>query len=357
MSEMLDFVNSIEREFGKGVKPRGLAKVEKEIQQKKNTMDKWRERLSRDRARYESNKENKTFEADMNDALEGFQKAEKEYEQAKELLRSGDVFGQSTPDKTLGLIPCEGDINLADLYDVRFETDGKTARLVVENYGDTSTISEVAEGEAIPESHILDCVTSIKTDRDSIKKIASILNVPEMMLEDDENLRNGAIDSVQEKHTANTETLLLCRAIQTSKGAVNVTTETLSNVVNGSLNNRAKIRAEIITNESGFGKLDIKDASGNSYMKKHFDIGEFVFDDRFIVRVVSDDILENNEDGSAPVFVGDWKNVLRLAVVKKYPPLEKVELYDCVVKNRAIKKIIPLLTTTSDKAFIVGSLM
>ena len=89
-------------------------------------------------------------------------------------------------------------------------------------------------------------------------------------------------------------------------------------------------------------------------MKKDFSIGEFVFADRFIVRIISDAILENNEDGSAPVFVGDWKNVLRLVVVKKYPPLVKSDLMNCKIENRAIEKVIPVLTTISDKAFIVG---
>lgn len=354
MSQLYSYAENIEREFGKEVKPRNLSLAEKEVYEKKNKMEKWRERLSRDVAKYKADPTNERLQTEMNEANDGFTKAKKEYEDAEKALYSGDVFGTNTPDKTVGLIPCEGELNLADLYDVKFETDDKTARVVVENYNDTASLSVVAEGENIPDKDIKDHVNVIKTDRDSIKKIAGILNVPEKMLEDDKDLLNGAIDSIQAKHSGHTETILLCKAIQASKGALSVTAESLSSIVNSSLCAKAKRGAEIITNESGFNRLDVTDSCGNPLLKKNFDLGEFVFMDKYIVRTLSDDILANNEDGSAPIFVGDWKNVLRLAIVKKYPPLVKHDLYNCLVENRAIKKLIPILTTTSDKAFIVG---
>ena len=348
------YLENIEREFGNGVKPRNLSLAEKEVYEKKNKMEKWYERLTRDYNKSKADPTNKLLQAEMHEANDGFTKAKIEYEEAEKALYSGDVFGTSTPDKTIGLIPCEGELNLADLYDIKFETDDKTARVVVENYNDTSSLSVVAEGESIPDKDIKDHVNLIKTNRDSVKKIAGILNVPEKMLADDKDLLNGAIDSIQAKHSGHTETMLLCKAIQGSKEAVSITAESLSSIVSGALCAKAKRGAEIIINESGFNRLDITDSNGNPLLKKNFDLGEFVFMDKYIVRILSDDILPNNETGSAPIFVGDWKNVLRLAVVKKYPPLVKNDLYNCLIENRAIKKIIPILTTTSDKAFIVG---
>ncbi|MBQ7123439.1 MAG: hypothetical protein IJO01_02340 [Oscillospiraceae bacterium] len=356
MNQLYSYAENIEREFGRGVKPRNLSFAEKEVAEKKDKMDKWHERLARDTVKYKADPKNERLQAEMNEANDGFIKAKTEYEDAEKALYSGDVFGASTADKTIGLIPCEGEINLADLYNVRFETDNKTARVVIENYNDTAFVSVVAEGEAISEKDIKNHVSVIKTDRENIKKIAGILNVPEVMLENEKDLLNGAIDSVQAKHSGNTETMLLCKAIQASKEAITVSVDSFSATVNGSLCAKAKRGAEIITNESGFAKLDVLDSNGNPMIKKNFDLGEFVFMDKYIVRILSDDTLTNNEDGSAPVFVGDWKNVLRLAVVNKYPPLIKHDLYNCVIENRAIKTIIPILTTTSDEAFIVGSI-
>lgn len=348
------FAENIAREFGRGVKPRNLAAEERNVSQKKETMMNWKDRLSRDSAKFKANPQSKFLEKEMNEAHDGYMFAKKEYEDAKEALFSGDVFGQNAPSNTLGLIPCEGEINLADLYNARFETEGKTSRVVVERYNDTTLSAVVGEGESIPENDIRNHIISISTDREDIKKIAGILNVPETMLSDERELLNGAIDSVQAKHTGNTETMLLCKAIQSSKEAVEISPITLGSIVNGSLCGKAKRNCEIITNESGFSKLDIKDEFGNAFIKKDFNLGEYVFDDKYIVRTLSDEMLPNNADDSAPVFVGDWKNVLRLAVVKEYPPLEELDLYNCVIKNRAIKKTIPILTTTSDKAFIVG---
>lgn len=356
MDQLYSYAENIEREFGKGVKPRDLSRAEKEVAEKKEKKDKWHERLARDMAKYKADPKNERLQAEKDEASDGFAKAKKEYEDAEKALYSGAVFGTGMPEKTIGLIPCEGEINLADLYDVRFETDNKNSRIVIENYNDTASVSVVAEGETISEKDIKNHVNVIKTDRENIKKIAGILNVPEVMLENEKDLLNGAIDSVQAKHSGNTETMLLCKAIQASKKATPTTVEFLYKTVNGSLCAKAKRGAEIITNESGFAKLDVIDSNGNPLIKKNFDIGEFVYMDKYIVRIVSDDTLANNEDGSSPVLVGDWKNVLRLAVVNEYPPLVKHDLYNCVIENRAIKKIIPILTTKSDEAFIVCSI-
>ncbi len=348
------FVQNIEREFGKGVIPRGLSKVQGEINEKKEKMNSWLERLKRDHDKYKKSPNDKTLEKLLLEANDGYEKALKEYENAEKALYTGDVFETDTPDKTIGLISCKGELNLADLYDIRFDTDNKTARIVVENYNDTQALSEIQEGENIPYNNIREYVKVIKTNRENIKKIAGILNVPETMLNDERDLLNGAIDSIQGKHTGNTETVLLCKAIRTSKEAVKLDTVSFSTIVNNSLSAKAKLGAEIITNESGFNKLDVLDSNGNPLLKKDFRIGEFVYMDKYIVRTLSDDILENNEDNSAPIFIGDWRNVLRIATVKKYPPLFKHNILDCLYENRAIKHIIPILTTTSDKAFIVG---
>ena len=100
--------------------------------------------------------------------------------------------------------------------------------------------------------------------------------------------------------------------------------------------------------------------AGDWYIKKDFLIGEFVFQDRYIVRILPDEILPDFENNSSPVLVGDWANVLRLDVILKYPPANATpnmtDIYNGIVRNKAVERVIPVLTTTSDKAYFIGSI-
>ena len=317
------YVEEIEKEYGKGVKPRGLADVEKRIVEKKEKAKRWAERCLRDGKRYKKNPHDKSIIADVEESSQGFKAAKENLEEEERALLSGDVFGNNTPTETIGLIPCDGDLSLADIYDIRFETDSKTARVVVENYLDTTMAGVGSEGDEIPTARIGDHLTTVKTDRESIEQVANILNVPERMMNDEKELLNSAIDSVQEKFIKNTETKILCDLIRSSKEPISLDSTTLFSIINDHLGGKAKREAEIITNDSGFAKLDTTDSNGNPLMRRDFNINEYILADRYIVRVVSDDILKNDENSNSPVFIGDWRNILRLAIVKRYPPLEK----------------------------------
>ena len=45
MNQLYSYAENIEREFGRGVKPRDLSLAEKEVAEKKNKMDKWHEQF------------------------------------------------------------------------------------------------------------------------------------------------------------------------------------------------------------------------------------------------------------------------------------------------------------------------
>ena len=77
MSQLYSYAENIEREFGKGVKPRNLSLAEKEVYEKKNNMEKWRERLSRVVAKYKADPTNERLQTEMNEANDGFTKAKK----------------------------------------------------------------------------------------------------------------------------------------------------------------------------------------------------------------------------------------------------------------------------------------
>ena len=351
----LSYLEKTEREFGKGVTPRGLRSVKKDITEKEMKRDTLRKAYKDAQSNWKNNPGSAVALEKANKAQDAYDKAVVDYENAEKGLFTGDVFGSDSPDETVGLIPSEGEIDLADLYGVKFETNNKTARIVIENGDDTTKADIVNEGEDIPAKNLLDYVSVIKTTRENIQQIANILKVSETMLNDDTELFYGAIDSVQKKHIGNKSTYLLCKAIQT-KESIPVTSDSLTNVINTTLSAKHRLNSEIIVGESGFALLDVNDANGNPLVKRNFEINEFIFADKYIIRILSDDTLPKNEDGSCPIFVGDWKNVLRLAVVKEYPPLEKLDLYHCVVENRNIKNIIPLIINSSDKAYFVGAI-
>lgn len=350
-----DFAENIEKQFGRGYKPRGLENEIRVVQNKKEKAIKLAQKVTQAKENYEKNPNEKTL-LELNTIANEFEQSKAEFEQAEKNLSTGAVFSQNIPQTTTNLIPCEGEFNIADYYDVRIKADDDTSRIVSEIYEDTAISEIVGESERIPKQSLLDYIISVDITRDNIKKIASVLTVDETLFEDDKETLNSTIDRIQEKHSANTESLLLCKALQASKQSVNIVAESLDSSVNAALCAKAKKGAEIITNESGFSKLDIVDVNGIPLIKKNFTLGEFVYKDKYIVHTLSDELLPNNDDGTSPVFIGDWKNVLRIVIVKKYPPLEKLDIIEYSIENRLITYTIPLLTTTSDKAFIIGQI-
>lgn len=344
-------------EFGPDAKPLGYNRVIAELNdQKRKTAES--ARRFEDRKNLLTNRgvspSGISQDQEITTLFEAFESNKRTLEKMENALDTGDVFGDNIPTENGGYIACESSISLADLYDIRFEVPKTAPRLIIENYEDTSSAFTVGEGETIGEFDLLDCVHSFAPDRSDCKKLASILSAPEQALDDDPILRDTALINVQAKHTANGENVLLLTEILNSKEAVSISANTLYDKCNTTLSANAKRRAEIITNETGFTLLDGFGLDGNLLIKKDFTIGEFVFQGRYIVRVLPDTVLPNFENGSSPVLVGDWANVLRLIVVLKFPLVNKNDLFNFLVKNKAVEKVIPVLTTTSDKAFFVG---
>lgn len=293
--------------------------------------------------------------------LDTFTNNHKVLKDMEDALSTGEVFGSMLEAGNEGFIPCDSNESLADLYNARHEIPGSATIFVVENYSDDTKAFIVSEGETIGEHDLTDCIQSLKTKTDSVRKVASILNVPETDFEDDPVLRDSAVYNVQERHTVNGENALLLDTILKSKEPVSVSVSTLFSDANNKLSAYARRRSEIITNESGFSKLDVVNEAGNRYIKKDFLIGEFVFQDRYIVRILPDEILPDFENESSPVLIGDWANVLRLAVILKYIPADSknrtiADITNFIVRNKAVERVIPVLTTTSDKAYFIGSI-
>ena len=303
---------------------------------------------------YEKNKSDKNKRV-LNEYLAAANDARVEYYKAKELLDTGEVYGTNAPVEHTNYIACDSEISLADLYDIRHKTNGKAPRIVAERYDDTAVASATAEGAQASEIEFADCVNTFTADYDSITKLDSIEVIPEFYLADDPELSAVAINNLRFKHLRSAENALLCQEIISSKAAVSLSMAA-DLLTLPELSAKARRGAEIITNETGFARLDDCDAVGGEiYIKKNFQIGEFVFRDRYIIRVLPDEILANYENDTAPVLLGDWKNILRLAIVDE----RAAEFPDIVafkIKTRTIRREVPILTTTSDKAYFVGAI-
>ena len=350
------FLEQIEADFGANSVPLGYSRAVSAIE----AQDKKTRALAQKVADYKNKLTDKGVDLNTNLKLESmlaeFEESERTLDEMKTALDTGAVYNSELSKDAPEYIACESTINLADLYNVRHEIPGSAIRFVIENYEDTTLAYTVGEGETIGEHNLTDAVHTYEAD--GTNKIASILNAPEDVLNDDPLLRDTALYNVQAKYTANAETALLLNTVIKSKEAVEINNDTFSFFTNETLSAYSRRRAEIITNESGFNELDNVNEDGDPYIKKDFQIGEFVYMDRYIVRVLPDEILPNFENGFSPVLVGDWSNVLRLVVILKYPPVDVAptitDLFNCIVKNKAVERVIPTLTTTSDKAYFVG---
>ena len=85
-----------------------------------------------------------------------------EYYKAKDLLDTGEVYGTMAPVEHTNYIACDSEISLADLYDIRHDTNGKAPRIVAERYDDTAAASATNEGNTIDKIDFADCVYCIK---------------------------------------------------------------------------------------------------------------------------------------------------------------------------------------------------
>lgn len=341
-------------EFGPEWSPLGHRAAKAHVAKLHEAALRWGRNMEFAKGIYEKNKtdENRRYyleEVNKCDAAIG------EYYKAKDLLDTGEVYGTMAPVEHTNYIACDSEISLADLYDIRHKTNGKAPRIVAERYDDTAVASATAEGAQASEIEFADCVNTFAADYDSITKLDSIEVIPEFYLADDPELGAVAINNLRFKHLRSAENALLCNAIIDSKEVEDLASP-FELLTIPTLSAKAQRGAEIITNETGFGKLDIRyGAESEPLIKKNFAIGEFVFAERYIIRVLPDEILPNNQDESSPVLLGDWKNILRLAIVDE----RAAEFPDIVafkIKTRTIRREVPILTTTSDKAYFVGAI-
>ena len=348
------YAAEIRAEFGLEWSPLGHKAAKAHVAKLHEAALRWSKNVMHSKGIYEKNKTAENEREYLED-LEKSDAAIGEYYKARDLLDTGEIYGTMAPVEHTNYIACDSEISLADLYDIRHDTNGKAPRIVAERYDDTATASATDEGNTIDKKiNFADCVNTFTADYDAITKLDSIEVIPEDYIMDDPELGHVAFNNLRFKHLRSAENALLCQEIIGSKAAVSLSTAA-DLLTLPALSAKARRGAEIITNETGFARLDDCDSVGEPYIKKNFQIGEFVYRDRYIIRVLPDEILANYENDTAPVLLGDWKNILRLAVVTARAA-EHTDIVAFTVEARTIRREVPILTTTSDKAYFVGAI-
>lgn len=241
------------------------------------------------------------------------------------------------------------DLSIAD-YCGRVPINKELASFPVENYSyfDCAEIVEPG-GEGSPVD-LIDFLSRIKTENDDIIRVFDILNFPESLYKDDRTVITKAIGSAHVKRVINTENSVILAKLTGAKDAIALNPVSVQTALNAHLCGMAKRGAEIWTNSDGFAALDI-DVDGISLIRRNGS-GDFVYKSKYIVREFPSEIMPNGENG-APVLIGDFKNIVRFGVLSDKVAM-KENVFPANIYHRRIVEEIPILTTTSDTAYING---
>lgn len=278
--------------------------------------------------------------------------AEKAFSELEKAITSGAAFTDQGIEYTHHFAT-PPEFSVVD-YCGRFFVDKNRLGFSAENYNDTEAAQTVAEGETAEVRDLMDYMSRTETGTEDAIIFEDILEVSEFIYNDDIDTVREALKSVYNKHRINAENRKIFAKILAVKTPVTIDPMVVQDAINAHLvGSNAKRGAEIWTNATGFAALDQVDShSGISLITRNGN-GDFVYRNKYIVREFSNENMPNNAEGKAPVIIGDFKNIVRMAVVRT-TTLEKHDLWRCTKMYRRIDKEIPVLTTTENNACIVG---
>ena len=268
----------------------------------------------------------------------------------EEILAGGTVLVKEGITYT-GHMTTESDFAIAE-HCGRFYVDKSRVGFSVDMYHDTDTAESVPEGDPATLKMLTDYIHRVATEGEDRIKFEDILGVGEFIRDDDPEALKIAKESTHRKHIINAENKAILEKMTGAKAAAAMDPYALETAINAHLCGKAKRGAEIWTNKDGFAALDGVDANGGYPLIKRNAAGDMVYREKYIVREFPNEIMPNTANG-APVLIGDFKNIVRFAVDNpRY--LEKHDIYNAIVYDRLISYEIPVLTTTSDEAYING---
>lgn len=336
-------------------------KAHKETVAKKNKLEtslsNWKARLERDSKRYKEEEKRLGVKAidsqayqDMSECLDNIQAIKTEIEGLDNMLSSGEFENIAISYNEDPYTPSEIGYSLGN-ENGRVYIGRNHYRMPLDHYAETYTASEYIEG-TIPETNFSDLLTMLKTDEDaSIMFDSDIFFGPGVKDDDRENVEK-AISHAHDVGLVNAENKKAFEILRGAKDPITLDTETLQVSINSNLNAKGKANAVIVVNKSGFAKLDIE-VGGISLVTRNAD-GNFIYKNKYVIQEVDNEVLPNNEDGSAPVIIGDM-SIVKFFVMRD-DSLIKDEFLEFKIHDRRLKREVIALTTTSDSAYIHGTL-
>lgn len=327
--------------------------TEKRLQELKNRRDAIGKTFKNNQKYYKENEAPKDVKGEAYDAMvEQVNKLDEINAQIKELEERLDT-GSFTIDP--GYIdepytPSEIGYSLGN-NNGRSYIGRKLDRLPLDNYDETYTASEYVEGY-IPETKFNDIITMLETkEENSIMFDSDICFSPGLKDDDKVNVEK-AIAHAHDVGLVNAENKKAFEILRGAKESIKLDAATLQTSINDNLNAKAKANAVIIVNKSGFAKLDIE-IGGISLVTRNAE-GKFIYKNKYIIQEVNNEILSNNDDGSAPVIIGDM-SIVKFFVMRD-DSLEKDEFLELKIHDRRLNREVIALTTTSDSAYVHGTL-
>lgn len=326
-----------------GAKPWGCREVEKALEQKKAKA------LADAREVERLTKANVSTDV-LNRALEIAEKSREEFETFEKALFSGDVFANESIDE-FKYVPSEESFSLGDING-RYLIGKERLRVPGALYNDTVCAEIVEEGGSATPLNLVDSLSVVNTEKADAITFEDVESVGANVYHDDKDNLSLAMGDVHKIHFINAENKKAFELMIGSKESVGVSANGILGVINANLCAKAKRKAVIVVNKSGFAKLDVEENGIPCVTKDSF--GNFIYKQKYPIIEVADEILANGENGATPIIVGDLSIVNFYVIREDRLEEEFGGVYS--VSSRNIRKEIITLSTISNEAFVVGYL-
>lgn len=344
MNNEIGYPTLISRGFP-GWEPKGYKDIIAKRDVEKASALKWAERVDR------LKKAGSVNTADMREALDNFDKHRAEYERLEKAIFSGDAFADQSVDD-VEYTPSEYGFSFGDLAGRRI-IDANRGREPMDLYNDTAIAEEVAEGGDSTPKSLTDSLSMISSDSEERIHFDDILQIGTGVYNDDPETLGKAFKSAHIRHFVNAENAKSVAILTGCKDSVEMSAATLEIAVNANLCGKAKRNAVIVTNKSGFGKLDTDGATGHPLVTRNSE-GDFIYKGKYQIIELPDEIFPNTDAGS-PCIIGDIKGVLRFFIVREIT-MFRDDLFPYLCGSRVNRVEIITLSSESNEAYIWGNL-
>ena len=288
MNNEIGYPTLISRGFP-GWEPKGYKEIIAKRDAEKAAALKWAERVDR------LKKAGSVNTADMREALDNFDKHRAEYERLEKAIFSGDAFADQSVDD-VEYTPSEYSFSFGDLAGRRI-IDANRGREPMDLYNDTAIAEEVAEGSDSTPKSLTDSLSMISSDSEARIHFDDILQIGTGVYNDDPETLGKAFKSAHIRHFVNAENAKSVVVLTGCKDPVDMSAASLEIAVNANLCGKAKRSAVIVTNKTGFGKLDMDDASGRPLVTRNAE-GDFIYKGKYQIIELPNEIFPDTDTGS-----------------------------------------------------------